>query len=167
MNESTNPISRDIEDDVEEIELAQLLSTGRVCIELHVSSQKRMLEEMASLLIRDDPTLDKDEVFRALIERERLGSTAIGNGVTLPHGRLADLEAPIVAFATLKQPLSIDTPDDQPVNMVVGILVPEQRSDMHVRLLSKIAAVFEDQAHCSLIEAANSPDEAVRLITEQ
>lgn len=162
LNESTNPIS----DAQEDIELSELLSIGRVCIQLHVSSQKRMLEEIASLLIRDDPTLDKDEVFRALIERERLGSTAIGNGVTLPHGRLAALDAPVMAFATLKQPLTVDTPDDQPVNMVVGILVPEHGSDMHVRLLSKIAAVFAEPEHCSLIEAANSPDEAVRLITE-
>lgn len=163
MKESTNPIG----DGEEDIELSDLLSTGRVCIDLHVSSQKRMLEEIASLLIRDDPTLDKDEVFRALIERERLGSTAIGNGVTLPHGRLAALDSPVIAFATLKEPLTIDTPDDEPVKMVVGILVPEHGSDMHVRLLSKIATVFAEPDQCSLIEAANSPDEAVRLITEQ
>lgn len=160
MNETESPGS----DGEPDIELSQLLSTGRTCIQLHVSSQKRLLEEIAGLLIRDDPSLDKDEVFRTLIERERLGSTAIGNGVTLPHGRLANLEAPIMAFATLKEPLNIDTPDDRPVNMVIGVLVPEDDSDAHVQLLSKIAEVFADVEQCRLIEAANSPDEAVRLI---
>jgi len=162
VNEPNNQIVEEEPD----IALADLLSPGRVCLQLHVASQKRLLEEMASLLVRDDASLEKDNVFRALIERERLGSTAIGNGVTLPHGRIPELDSPVMAFATLKPPLTADSPDDLPISLVVGILVPEESADVHVRLLSKIAKAFADPERCLEIESANSPDEAVRLIVD-
>lgn len=116
----------------------------RVVTDLRVSSKKRLLEEMAGLLHNGDPKLNRATVFRVLTERERLGSTGIGSGVALPHGRVNGLDAPIVAVARLRHEVDFDAIDDQPVRLAVGLLVPAEAHDDHLQLLSGLARLFAD-----------------------
>lgn len=148
-----------------EIVVADVLTAGRVMIDLHVSSKKRALEEMATLLVRDAPGIDHDTVFHALIDRERLGSTAIGSGVAIPHGRIADLAKPIGAFATLKRPLDYDAPDAEPVKLMFGLLVPAEANDTHIRLLGLLARTFQDDERRESLTQTSASGEAWRILT--
>jgi len=165
---SDNDPSGDAENPAEnpaEILVADVLTAGRVMIDLHVSSKKRALEEMATLLVRDAPGIDHDTVFHALIDRERLGSTAVGSGVAIPHGRIADLAKPIGAFATLKRPLNYDAPDGEPVKLLFGLLVPAEANDTHIRLLGLLARSFQDEARREALIQTSASDEAWRILT--
>lgn len=147
-----------------EIKIADILSPGRVIIDLHVSSKKRLLEEVAALLVRDTPNLDQETVFHALFDRERLGSTAIDHGVAIPHGRVADLEKPIGAFTTLKRPLDYDASDGQPIQLVFGLLVPAEANDTHVKLLRALAEKFQEESCRDALLALSSPDDACEIL---
>lgn len=150
-----------------QIKIADILSPGRVVIDMHVSSKKRLLEEVAALLVRDTPNLDQETVFHALFDRERLGSTAVGDGVAIPHGRVSDLAKPIGAFATLKRPLDYDAPDNEPIQLVFGLLVPADANDTHVQLLRELAKKFSDELCRDALSTLNSPDDACRILGEQ
>ncbi len=104
--------------------IADLLDPARVDLDCRLTSKKRLMEHVASMLARDSG-VEEQAVFRVLIERERLGSTGVGHGVALPHGRIADIDDAILALATLNEPLDYQAPDKQHVQIVVGLLVPE------------------------------------------
>lgn len=123
-------------------QITDFLSPDRVVIDLHVTSKKRLLEEMSTLFTRDNPGLSRETVFHVLIERERLGSTAIGQGVALPHGRINDLEEPIAAVARLRRPLDLEAPDREPVDLVIGLLVPAEANETHLQLLAGLASAL-------------------------
>jgi len=147
-----------------EIKIADILSPGRVVIDMHVSSKKRLLEEVAALLVRDTPNLDQETVFHALFDRERLGSTAIDHGVAIPHGRVADLEKPIGAFTTLKRPLDYDASDGQPIQLVFGLLVPAEANDTHVKLLRALVERFQEETCREALLSLHSPDDACEIL---
>lgn len=125
--------------------IAELLSPDRVAISIQVSSKKRLLEEIARLFTVDNSHLNKETVFQVLCERERLGSTGIGGSVALPHGRVNGLESALAVAATLKSPLDYDTIDQQPINIVFGLLVPAEAKEEHIRILAHLARMFSDE----------------------
>ena len=126
--------------------LADLLSKELVLTNVQVSSKKRLLEEVANLLSLGSSDLDRDTVFQILNERERLGSTGIGSGIAIPHGRINGITQPIVCAMLLSQPLDFDSIDDQPVRCIVGLLVPAEANQIHLQILAKLAGVFSVDA---------------------
>ena len=134
-----------------------LLSPQRVACGLAVSSRKRLFEELARLissaagpLDRFPPgaaALDRGRVFDILHERERLGSTAVGRGIALPHGRMPGLRGPIVAAARLARPIDYDAPDGEAVWLAVCLLVPAEANAAHLHLLASLAARFLSLIH--------------------
>jgi len=140
------------------IELSTVLTPNRVTNDLNVSSKKRLLEIMSGLLLKDNHGLDRDTVFQILLERERLGSTGIGNGVALPHGRVNGIDQAIGAFSTLRNPLDYDSLDNQPVNMVFALLVPADAHEAHLKLLSHLAEMFNDAAFRDGLVQSSTPD---------
>lgn len=124
-------------------DLRALLTPSRVAHRLEAGSKKRLLEHLAELLAADGG-LPAKRVFQILIERERLGSTGVGEGVALPHGRMADLTEPVGAFASLAAPVDFDAPDGRPVDLAFALLVPEAATQSHLSLLALLARRFHD-----------------------
>ena len=145
--------------------LNRLLSRERVATKVRISSKKRMLEELAELLSRQLPGMDQQTVFSILNERERLGSTGIGHGIALPHGRLNGIQNPIAAAMKLQQPLNFDAIDDQPIILVIGLLVPGEATDQHLRILSDLAGAFSDSGFRRTVSEASDADTLFNLLT--
>ncbi|OGI42030.1 MAG: PTS IIA-like nitrogen-regulatory protein PtsN [Candidatus Muproteobacteria bacterium RBG_16_65_31] len=144
--------------------IQELISPRRVTHSLEVASKKRLLEKLSVLLGRDEPEVNAQGAFQALIERERLGSTAIGEGVALPHGRVKGLKKAVGAFATLEHEMDFDAVDHKPVTMVFALLVPEEATDEHLRILAELAGVFsQKQVRRELAQAKNAEDLYQRL----
>lgn len=131
------------------------------------TSKKRLLERLSELMHADSPDLDENAAFQSLLDRERLGSTGIGHGVALPHGRLKGLNRAIGAFATLEKEVEYDSIDHEPIKMVFALLVPEQATEDHLQLLARIANVLNDNETRSQILKAKNKDEIYRYLTSQ
>ena len=110
----------------------------------NVGSKKRLLEYSSELLASSSPGLSQNEIFNALINREKLGSTGLGKGVAIPHGRIASLERPVCAFVKLASPVDFDATDGQPVDLIFTLLVPEDSTEEHLQVLSTIAEIFSN-----------------------
>jgi PTS system nitrogen regulatory IIA component len=127
------------------MQLYDILTPERVAPSLAATSKKRLLESLSQLLGRGVEGFDPNAAFQCLTERERLGSTGIGEGVALPHGRMKGLARALGAFAVLDAELDYDSIDRKPVKMVFALLVPENATTEHLQLLSRIAAVFNNK----------------------
>ena len=148
-----------------EIELADLLAVDRVETACQLSSKKRLMERITSLLLQCDARLDRKTVLQTLIERERLGSTGIGNGVALPHGRINGLDDVIGAVVVLAQPLDYDAMDKIPVSLAFGLLVPAQANEQHLKILAHLARLFSDETMRRDIFSAKDNQEVFDLLT--
>ena len=125
---------------------ANLLTPERVRCHESVRSKKRALERLAGLLADALPGMAGSEVFEALNSRERLGSTGLGHGMALPHGRVSGLDEPIAACITLDQAVDFDAPDRQRVDVLYALLVPRECSREHLQILASLAEMFNDSS---------------------
>lgn len=133
--------------------ITDLLDPSRVDLDCSITSKKRLMEHVAAMLTRNTE-IDEQSVFRVLIERERLGSTGVGQGVALPHGRIDEINDAILALATLREPLDYQAPDSQNVQIVVGLLVPEQADENHLQILAQLARLLNrDELRDELLRA--------------
>lgn len=121
--------------------IAELITSERIGLQPECSSQKRALEALADLLAGggDGTGPGSNAIFEALSAREKLGSTGLGHGVAIPHGRLADLEAPRVAVLRLEKGVDFDAMDHEPVDILIALLVPEAATGDHLDLLAQLA----------------------------
>ncbi len=126
-------------------QVAKLLSPSNVMLDLAVSSKKRLFEQVG-LLFENNHGIAKGLVFDSLFARERLGSTGLGQGVAIPHGRIKGLKDALGAFVRLSQPVPFDAPDAKPVSLVFVLLVPEHATEKHLEILSELAQMFSDRA---------------------
>lgn len=125
--------------------VAKLLAPANVLLDLQVSSKKRLFEQVG-LLFENNHGLARSLVFDSLFARERLGSTGLGQGVAIPHGRIKGLKEALGAFVRVAQPVAFDAPDSKPVSLVFVLLVPEQATDKHLQILSELAQMFSDRS---------------------
>jgi PTS system nitrogen regulatory IIA component len=123
--------------------LASILSPAQVLVQVDASSKKRAFEE-AGLLFERLHGLSRALVTDSLFSRERLGSTGLGHGVAIPHGRIKGLKAPMAAVLQLAQPIGFDAPDEQAVSLLIFLLVPEAATQKHLEILSEIAELLSD-----------------------
>jgi PTS system nitrogen regulatory IIA component len=123
--------------------LATLLPQPHVLAQVDVTSKKRAFEE-AGLLFESLHGLSRALVTDSLFSRERLGSTGLGHGVAIPHGRIKGLKAPMAAAFQLLKPIGFDAPDDQAVTLLIFLLVPEAATQKHLEILSEIAEMLSD-----------------------
>jgi len=124
--------------------ITDLLMPDRVSCRDDLGSKKRLLEYVSELLAGSSAELTQNEIFDALINRERLGSTGLGKGVAIPHGRIASLERPVCAFVKLATPVDFDASDGQAVDLIFTLLVPEDSTEEHLQVLSTIAEIFSN-----------------------
>ena len=116
----------------------RLLPQAHVLLDLDVSSKKRLFEQIG-LLFENSRQIPRARVFDSLFDREKLGSTGLGFGVAIPHGRIRTLKEPVCAFARTQAPIPFEAPDGQPVNLVFALLVPEHATEAHLEILSELA----------------------------
>lgn len=150
---------------INDINLEELLSVDSVETACQLSSKKRLMEKITTLLLQGRPELDRKTVLQTLIERERLGSTGIGHGVALPHGRINGLEEVIGAVVLLERPLDYDSLDNQPIKLAFGLLVPAEANEQHLKILAHLARLFNDKTLRERIFEAQSNSEAFHLLT--
>ena len=137
--------------------LASILPAQQVLVNVSATSKKRAFEE-AGLLFESLHGLSRALVTDSLFARERLGSTGLGHGVAIPHGRIKGLKSPMAAVFQLAQPIGFDAPDEQPVSLLIFLLVPEAATQKHLEILSEIAELLSDSALRESIKA--SPTQA-------
>ena len=140
------------------MQLADLLTAERVASVADVASKKRALEHLSSLIARGRPSLTTNEVFDSLLARERLGSTGLGHGVALPHGRVKNLDRSIGAFVRLDRGVDFDAVDDQPVDLLFALLVPEKSTDEHLEFLAQLAQMFSGAQLREQLRQQTEPD---------
>ncbi len=136
--------------------VAKLLPPANIVLDLEVSSKKRMFEQVG-LLFENNQGIARSLVFESLFARERLGSTGLGQGVAIPHGRIKGLKDPVGALVRLKTPVAFDAPDGKPVTLVFVLLVPEQATEQHLQILSELAQMFSDRALREQLASASDP----------
>ncbi|GAA3985713.1 PTS IIA-like nitrogen regulatory protein PtsN [Comamonas faecalis] len=132
---------------------------AQVLVSVDATSKKRAFEE-AGLLFESLHGLSRALITDSLFARERLGSTGLGHGVAIPHGRIKGLKSPMAAVFQLGQPIGFDAPDEQPVSLLIFLLVPETATQKHLEILSEIAELLSDSA---LRERLKSCADAARL----
>ena len=124
--------------------IARLLPPPNVVTNLSVTSKKRLFEQ-AGLLFENNHAIERGKVFDSLFARERLGSTGLGEGVAIPHGRIKGLKDATGAFLRLATPVPFDSPDGKPVTLLFVLLVPEVATEQHLQILSELAQHFSDR----------------------
>lgn len=125
-------------------QIASLLPLDNVVANLDASSKKRIFEQVG-ILFENHQGLARSAVYDALFAREKLGSTGLGQGIAIPHGRIKGLKAPIGAFVRLANGVPFDAPDSKPVELIFVLLVPEAANEHHLQLLSELAQMFSDR----------------------
>jgi len=142
--------------------LINLLSTDQVLLDLEAGSKKRVFEQ-AGMLFENRLGLARSIIFDSLFAREKLGSTGLGQGVAIPHGRIKGLKQAVGAFMRLATPVPFDSPDGRPVDLLFVLLVPEQATEQHLQILSELAQNFSDRAFREKLHAAADPAAVVAL----
>lgn len=147
------------------MKLTDIMSTGRIELAMRASSKKRALEQLSEL-IANEPGLNSNSVFQSLIERERIGSTGIGENVAIPHGRIKGLDRAVGAFAILEEQIDFDSIDQKPVNMIFALVVPEDATEEHLQLLAQLARIFSNTATKEKLLEAGTPEHALSLFQD-
>ena len=124
--------------------LAAILPATQVLVDVEATSKKRAFEE-AGLLFEQLHNFSRAIITDSLFARERLGSTSLGHGVAIPHGRVKGLKSPMAALFRLAKPIVFDAPDEQPVGLLIFLLAPEAATQKHLEILAEIAEMLSDQ----------------------
>ncbi len=145
--------------------LETLLTRDAVVYDLKVSSKKQLMQELA-VFAADRCGVNQDTIYDALLERERLGATSVGDGVAIPHARLPDLDHVAGIFIRLVNAIDYDAADEQPVDLVFLLLAPEAANADHLRALAKISRLFRKADFRDNLRGADGPDAMYIMLTE-
>lgn len=148
------------------MQLDTILTPRRTRCGLEGGSKKRALELLASTISEDIPTIDADDLFRRLINRERLGSTGLGKGIAIPHCRIDNCTGPVGAMITLALPIDFDAIDGEPVDILFALLVPEDAHDDHLKILATLAGAFNDSEFRQRLKRAENSDVLFNTIVQ-
>lgn len=145
--------------------ISDLLSPERIRLDVQSSSKKRLLEVISEELARDSDEFSKREIFESLCARERMGSTGLGKGVAIPHGRVKGSRHVQASFIRLKKPVAFDAVDGEPVDLLFCLAVPEDCGEDHLRLLAQVAQLFSDPDVLRELRAAETPVRMLQLLS--
>lgn len=124
--------------------ISKILVPDNILLDTESTSKKRVFERVG-LLFENNHQIARSQVFDSLFAREKLGSTGLGQGVAIPHGRISKLRDAIAAFVRTSHPIPFDAPDGLPVTLIFVLLVPERATDLHLQILGELAQMFSDQ----------------------
>ena len=135
--------------------------------ELKAKSKRAVLAELSGVIRREDGTINHELVVNTLLDREKLGSTGIGDGIAIPHGKLADLDELIVSFGRSREGVEFDSMDGKPANLFFLLLAPENTTGLHLKALAKISKMMKDNAFRKKLIEAKSKDELYVIIADK
>jgi nitrogen PTS system EIIA component len=145
--------------------LSQILSPERIFLDLALGDSDRLLQHLSRHMHDCHPTIPACAILDRLRTRERTGSTALGEGVAIPHARLDSNGAPCAIFLRPAKPLPFNAPDGRPVDLFFALAVPLHSTDVHLELLSEIAELFSDTAACTMLRRAASKATVIEVLT--
>ncbi|MDX2464617.1 MAG: PTS IIA-like nitrogen regulatory protein PtsN [Porticoccus sp.] len=147
------------------MKLIDILSLENTALDVPGGSKKRVLENLSHFLADRSTEIDSDELYQGLLARERLGSTGIGDGVAIPHCRMASCSKITGAFLKLEDPIDFDAIDNIPVDLVFALIVPEEQNDEHLQVLSAIAELLQEEEVRAELRRATSAEQLYRTAT--
>lgn len=147
------------------MEITDLITRDSVVADLKAGSKKQMLQELARIAAGVTGQTER-AVFDVLIERERLGTTGVGNGIAIPHGKLPGLDRLHGLFARLAEPIPFDAIDDQPVDLIFLLLAPEGAGADHLKALARVSRMLRDREFCEKLRGAQGADALYALIVQ-
>ncbi len=147
------------------VEMLDLLAETAVIPSLRASGKKQALQELAVLAAEMTGESER-AIFDVLLERERLGTTGVGNGIAIPHGKLSSLKRLYGLFARLETPVEFDAIDDQPVDLIFILLAPESAGADHLKALARVSRLLRDRAMCDKLRGSDDRDALYSLLTE-
>ncbi len=147
--------------------LADFLAPQRIVLDLDTTSRKRLFEHIAEVSCCGLDEVDEDCILKTITERERLGSTGLGHGIAVPHGRIENLGQPVISVVRLRHPIDYDAPDDEPVWLAVGLLVPAEANETHLRLLSLLVTRFQDDNFVESMKQCHSREQVAALFDSE
>ncbi len=145
--------------------ISKSLTVSHIVLDMDVTSKKRLFEQIG-LLFENEDRIARANVFDALFAREKLGSTGLGLGVAIPHGRIRNLRDTVAVFVRSREGVPFDAPDDQPVRLVYAMLVPAHATEQHLIMLSELAQMFSDENLRESLLHESDPSEVHKLLTE-
>jgi len=148
------------------MQLSEILHNDSIAYNIDAPSKKRALQKLSEIISEKEKTLSASDVFDSLLNRERLGGTGIGHGAAIPHGRLKNCQKITGAFIQLQKSIDFDALDDQPVDLLFALIVPEESSDEHLKTLALLASMFNDEALRTQLRNAPSSDSLRQLLME-
>lgn len=143
----------------------KILNPECVLLDTESTSKKRVFERVG-ILFENSQNIARSQVFDSLFAREKLGSTGLGQGVAIPHGRVKGLKDAVAAFIKMDNAIPFDAPDGLPVNFIFVLLVPERATDLHLQILGELAQMFSDPNFRDQLEQLNDPAAIHKLFTE-
>ncbi len=147
------------------MEISDLISLEGIVANLRATSKKQALQDLARRAadITGEP---ERAIFEVLIERERLGTTGVGNGIAIPHGKLPGLDRLYGLFARLETPIDFDAIDEQPVDLICLLLAPESAGADHLKALARVSRLLRDRSICEKLRGSDSAEAIYALLTE-
>ena len=136
--------------------ISKILPAENVILDTDSTSKKRVFERVG-ILFENTRQIARSQVFDSLFAREKLGSTGLGQGVAIPHGRIKGMRDAVAAFIKTRAPIPFDSPDGQPVNLIFVLLVPERATDLHLQLLGELAQIFSDKSFREQLQNSDDP----------
>ena len=147
------------------MEINDLITTQSVVANLHATSKKQAIQVLARKAA-DITGLHERAIFDVLMERERLGTTGVGNGIAIPHGKLANLDKLYGLFARLEKPIDFQSIDEQPVDLIFLLLAPESAGADHLKALARVSRLLRDQTVCEKLRGTDQSEALYALLTE-
>jgi PTS system nitrogen regulatory IIA component len=147
------------------MEIRDILQPEGVIAGLKAGNKKQALQDMARQAAAVTGINEK-RIFETLLERERLGTTGVGNGIAIPHGKLSELNRLYGVFARLEKPIDFDAIDEQPVDLVFLLLAPEEAGADHLKALARVSRLLRDAATCEKLRGAKTADGLYLLLTQ-
>ncbi|HJN25922.1 MAG TPA: PTS IIA-like nitrogen regulatory protein PtsN [Rhodospirillales bacterium] len=147
------------------MEINDLITTQSVVANLHATSKKQAIQDLARKAA-DITGLHERAIFDVLMERERLGTTGVGNGIAIPHGKLANLDKLYGLFARLEKPIDFQSIDEQPVDLIFLLLAPESAGADHLKALARVSRLLRDQTVCEKLRGTDQSEALYALLTE-
>jgi PTS system nitrogen regulatory IIA component len=146
--------------------LSELLEEDNVILDLKARDKKRAIEELTEAIVKSNPLLDKDSLVKVLLERERLGSTGIGDGVAIPHGKFHGVSEPIISFGRSLKGLDFESMDGQPVFLFFLLVAPESSASAHLKALARIAKILKNGTFRKILMEGSTREEIYQAIIQ-
>ena len=151
---------------VKVMKLSEILNPDNIIPDLRAKDKKGVLEELVDVIVSHDPSLDKGPLVKVLLERERLGSTGIGDGIAIPHGKFRGLMHPVISFGRSLEGLDFDSMDGQPAFLFFLLVAPENSASIHLKALAKIAKILKNSSFRSVLMQAPTRKELYQTIIQ-